>query len=412
MSSNPILYCYKNCVNSKLSQIISKLTNTKLEIASLEQMSQSNLEKLLKRSPTGLFPLLQIGDFFLSGSLAIARYLLEKNDAVFQVLVGKELQRKSSIDMWIDFVATNVWPFYDEVIGQITGKTETHQDLFTLAINDLIKVLTKINNHLTFRTFLVDNQISFCDLVLASSLYPYMTLVIDEKLRSDIPHLVRWYSYLANLKEVSAVVGVQRFCKITQKPTYVKKDAVQPSNTEVGQSESQKDTKKQAKENKTENKKPQTKPAVKKPEVKKEENSKPEVKQVAKETTGVVQLPTEKKKNPLDLLPPTPFDLDAFKREFLNTPEKKASLDGLLNNFDAEGWSFWYTYYQKSGEQGKISFRTCNLRSNILQNLDKFRRYTLAVFGVYGAEPNLDIEGVWMWRGKEIPEEVRKIKLI
>ena len=411
MSSNPILYCYKNCVNSKLPQIISRFTNTKLDIVNLEQMSQSNLDKLLKRSPTGLFPLLQIGDFFLSGSLAIARYLLERNDGVFQVLVGKELQRKSSIDMWTDFVATNVWPFYDEVIGQITGKTETHQDLFPLAITDLMQVLTKINNHLTFRTFLVDHQISFSDLVLACSLYPYLSLVIDEKLRNDIPHIVRWYSYVANIKEVSAVIGVQRYCKITQKPTYVKKETVQTPIPTVVQTETQKDNKKQAKENKAENKKPQTKPAGKKPEVKKEENPKTDVKQVAKETTEVIQLPTEKKKNPLDLLPPTPLDLDAFKREFLNTSEKKASLDGLLNNFDSEGWSFWYTYYQKSGEQGKISFRTCNLKSNLLQNLDKFRRYTLAVFGVYGAEPNLDIEGVWMWRGKEIPEEVRKNKI-
>ena len=369
--SNPTLYCYKNCVNSKLVQIICRFTNTKLEIVSLEKMSQTNLDKLLKRSPTGLFPLLQIGDFFLSGSVAIARFFLEKDEAVHEVLGGKDVQRRSSINMWIDFVSTNLWPFYDEIIGQILGKTETHQDLFSLAIGDLMQVLLKINNHLAFRTFVVDHQISFGDLVLATSLYPYFSLVVDENFRSTVPHLVRWYSFIANLKEVSGVIGVPRFCKVTQKPHHVKKQAtvhqphVKVENTFKEDKHAVKDSKN--------DKKPQSKQQpVNKVEAKKEEKPKAEAKPAI---TIETEVKVEKKKNPLDLLPPTPLDLDAFKREFLNTPDKKTSLDNLLNNFDAEGWSFWYTYYQKSGDQGKITFRTCNLKSNFLQKLDKFRKY-------------------------------------
>ena len=400
--SNPTLYCYKNCVNSKLVQIITRFTNTKLEIVNLEKMSKSNLDKLLKRSPTGLFPLLQIGDFFLSGSIAIARFFLERDEAVHEVLVGKDVQRRSSINMWIDFVSTNLWPFYDEIIGQILGKTETHQDLFSLAIGDLMQVLLKINNHLAFRTFVVDYQISFGDLVIATSLYPYFSLVVDEKLRANLPHLVRWYSFISNLKEVSAVIGVPRLCKVTQKPHHVKKEtAVHQQQVKVENTQNKE--KHAVKDSKTEKKADSKQQQDNKVEAKKEEKPKAEAKPpVTKEP----EVKVEKKKNPLDILPPTPLDLDAFKREFLNTTDKKTSLNNLLNNFDAEGWSFWYTYYQKSGDQGKILFRTCNLKSNFLQKLDKFRKYSFSAFGVYGTEPNLDVEGVWMWRGKEIPEEV------
>lgn len=408
MTSNPTLYLYKNCINSKLPLIISKSTNIKLDIVYLEKMSQSNLDKLLKRSPTGLFPLIQIGDFFLSGSLAIARYLLEKEVVYNEVLVGKDAKRKSSIDMWTDFVATNLWPFYDVIVGQVTGRTETHHELFNLAIEDLMQVLLKINNHLALRTFLVDYQISFCDLVLTTSLYPYFSLVIDEKLRAKIPHLVRWYSYVANLKEVTAVLGVPRFTKVTQKPNYIKNETIPVSES------FQKEIKKQErKDNKFGEKKKEEKQVGKKAEVKKEEKPNVEAKKEEKplpESTITITEDAEakaaKKKNPLDLLPPTTFDLDAFKREFLNTKEKKASLDNLWKNWDAEGWSIWYAYYQKSGDQGKISFKTCNLKSNFLQKLDKFRKYSFSTFGVYGAEPNMDVEGVWMWRGKDIPEEV------
>lgn len=40
--------------------------------------------------------------------------------------------------------------------------------------------------------------------------------------------------------------------------------------------------------------------------------------------------------------------------------------------------------------------------------MEKFRRYTFAVHGVYGAEPDLEVEGVWMWRGIDIPEELKE----
>ena len=42
-----------------------------------------------------------------------------------------------------------------------------------------------------------------------------------------------------------------------------------------------------------------------------------------------------------------------------------------------------------------------------MQRLDHFRKYAIAVHGVYGDEPNLDIKGVWLWRGTDIPFEMK-----
>ena len=50
---------------------------------------------------------------------------------------------------------------------------------------------------------------------------------------------------------------------------------------------------------------------------------------------------------------------------------------------------------------------TSNLRSGFLERLENFRKYAYGVHGVYGEEPNLEIRGVWMWRGKGIPFEMR-----
>jgi len=36
-------------------------------------------------------------------------------------------------------------------------------------------------------------------------------------------------------------------------------------------------------------------------------------------------------------------------------------------------------------------------------------RYGFGLHGIFGEEPNLEVRGVYMWRGTEIPEFVRTI---
>jgi elongation factor 1-gamma len=98
----------------------------------------------------------------------------------------------------------------------------------------------------------------------------------------------------------------------------------------------------------------------------------------------------KKMKNPLDELPKSPFVMDDFKREFVNSADKKACLEEhFWKKFDAQGWSIWKVYYQKYEGEGEKVFLTCNLKNGFLQRLDHFRKYSFAVHGVYGDEPNL-----------------------
>jgi len=36
------------------------------------------------------------------------------------------------------------------------------------------------------------------------------------------------------------------------------------------------------------------------------------------------------------------------------------------------------------------------------------RKYAFAVEGVHGDEPNLEIRGVWVWRGQGVPERIQE----
>ena len=42
-----------------------------------------------------------------------------------------------------------------------------------------------------------------------------------------------------------------------------------------------------------------------------------------------------------------------------------------------------------------------------LQRFDHFRKHAFGKLNMVGAEPNLDIKGVWCFRGTELPQEAK-----
>lgn len=40
--------------------------------------------------------------------------------------------------------------------------------------------------------------------------------------------------------------------------------------------------------------------------------------------------------------------------------------------------------------------------------MSEFRKWAFAVFGVYGEIPDLEFEGVWLWRGTEVPQQIKE----
>ena len=82
-------------------------------------------------------------------------------------------------------------------------------------------------------------------------------------------------------------------------------------------------------------------------------------------------------------------------------------MKAFWDKYDPEGWSLWKTVYDKYEGEGVVGYLTSNLKNGFLRNLDHFRKYAFAGFGVYGPEGKYDIKGVWLWRGTEIPAEIK-----
>jgi len=110
----------------------------------------------------------------------------------------------------------------------------------------------------------------------------------------------------------------------------------------------------------------------------------------------------------LDSLPPSTFNLFDFKTLFVNAKDKNEAVNFFFEHFDKTGYSIYHARYIKDETVGKVTFLTNNLMKSAIQKLDDMRKYAFAVAGVHGDEPNLEIRGVWVWRGVGVPERIKE----
>ena len=80
----------------------------------------------------------------------------------------------------------------------------------------------------------------------------------------------------------------------------------------------------------------------------------------------------------------------------------------MKKQYIPEDYTFWFFHYDKYGDEGKVQYKTENLMKGFLQRFDHFRKHALARCCILGEVPNLEIEGVWCFRGKTIPEEMHE----
>src|SRR3990167_1355521 len=90
-----------------------------------------------------------------------------------------------------------------------------------------------------------------------------------------------------------------------------------------------------------------------------------------------------------------------FKTKFMNSTDRAAVTEELLNTYDKQQFSFWFGKYDKHHSEGKELIATNNLLTNFAARVTDIgaSKHLLAVYGIYGDEPDLNLPGEWFWRG-------------
>lgn len=300
-----------------------------------------------KKSPLSRVPVLEtnMGPCVV-GSNAICRFLARmRND---KQLYGETLQQNGEVDMWLDFCANEV------EVPVLSWATQS--SVANKAKSDVTNALKAMNEHLKLRTYMVGERITVSDLCLCVVL-----CFAAKKFGWDLikPHteVFRWLETVCNQKTYKKI-----FPDCCGKPCAAPSSAAPAKPKEEGKADAKAD-----------------------------------------------EAAPPKPKCDLDLLPPTPLDLNEWKRVYSNTKDLKGvAMPWLWKNFDAAGYCFYYMKYEKLEGECTVPFLTSNQLGGFLQRIDNnFRKYSFGVIDVVGKDSSYDIQGVWMFRGQEIPQMMK-----
>jgi len=234
----------------------------------------------------------------------------------------------------------------------LTGRIpcESHHKL-NFIIGELKKKLEDYNRILEGRDFLVGKSVTLADIQLACYIAYPLSLAINPPFRNKVLNLMNWYYRVTAADgHFESVFGRIKLCTKVLAPPKPPKKVEQPK----------------------EQKKPKEEKKSDKPEV-----------------------------------APTKIDIDNFKRFILNSPNKVADLKKFITEeFERDNWSIWHLKYDIYKDEGAKLHVTSNLCGGFLDRAEACRRGAFGMHCVIGDEPNLEIEGVWMWRGLEIMPEL------
>lgn len=340
-------------------------------------------EEYKKLHPFGKVPVAETAEGPIYESNAISKYIARHANA--KTLLGANSLEEAYVDQWLDTIRQdlmNLAKFGGLIFGFPESYLKTKPSDFQANLAELVKVLKVVDGKIGKRQYLVGDNLTLADVTLVADAHYLFRYLFSEKERKELANLTAYYERIAALPEFRSVLG---------KVVYPERP-LPPVSGEKKDKKDDKDKKdkKDKKEEKKGDKKEEKK--EKKPEAKKDDDD------------DVVQEEKAKTYN----FPESKFDLFAFKTLYVNAPNKQDALNFLWDNFDENAFSFWHLTYDKLPSEGKKLFLTNNLMNGFIDRADACRKHSLGVHGVYGDEPDLDVKGVWMWRGTDILEPLKE----
>ncbi|KAL8134608.1 hypothetical protein AgCh_009580 [Apium graveolens] len=358
--------------NAWKTLIAAEYCAVKVELVKDFQMGVSNkTPEFLKMNPMGKIPVLETPDGAVFESNAIARYVARLNPD--NALFGSSPIDYAHVDQWIDFASLEVYTNLSRWGYPRMGYAVYLPPAEEAAIAGLKRALGALNTHLASNTYLVGHSVTLADIIMTCTLSFGFSRILTKGFTSEFPHVERYFWTMVNQPNFSKIMGEVK-----------QTDSVPPVPSAKKPTPAKETAKLKAKEEP------------------KKEVVKPKTEEVVEE-----EAPKPKAKNPLDLLPPSKMILDDWKRLYSNTKSnfREVAVKGFWDMYDPEGYSLWFCDY-KYNDENTVSFVTMNKVGGFLQRMDLARKYAFGKMLVIGSEPPYKVQGLWLFRGKEIPKFV------
>jgi len=359
-------------IKSLKTEMVARIVDSQVEINRVTESAKFPLE---------LLPVLETSNGNLCQSDAIAFYLASLNKS--SGVLGHGSFEEGLVQQWLTFGTEEIGYNLQLWLRPITGTANYNKELENAAKAGMTTALTILDNYLLNQTFLVGERVTLADLSVACALWDGYKTVFDPEYRASFPNVNRWFLTCINQSAFKEVAGELTLCSEVMDAAKISK----LKSTNAPKKESKKE------------KAQKVEKAV----------EKPKEKDVPKESESLEDMADEEKKekkapNPLDLLPPSTFILDAWKRFYSNNDEK-SSIEYFWQNYDPKGYSMWSCTYKYNDELTAI-FMSSNLIGGFFQRLERARKYAFGSVIITGEPNKSKITGYWIFRGADIPAEV------
>merc|ERR1711893_43097 len=335
------LYTYPDNFRADKIRAVANISGYKLDVASEYQHGVTNKTPEFQAKFFGKVPAFESGDVALCDDTAIAHFVGNA-----QTRGG---ERSADVLCWAGFAENTLLPSVAQWVWPALSIVQPNKAHMNDAKANLKAAFGFINDVLSKQTFLVGERITYADISCCLTLKSAFENVLTAEFRSGFPHVTRWFNTVMNQPGVKSVVGDVTMCEKEAQ------FAAKKYNEMAGKPQKEKAKKEPKKQEPKKEKKAEAKPAAA------AEPEKP------KEKSG-----------------------EHFWT--LITPEVKAN------------YSLWKGTYQYSHEL-TMPFMAANLIGGMFQRIEKLRKHAFSSVVVGGKTNDMNITGLWFWRGNSLAFE-------
>ena len=205
-------------ITVKKIEIAASYAGVELEIVDFDPNKASGevLKDFLKKSPSGLTPVLETEEGCLYEVNAILRYIGRFTDD--NKLYGNSLFEKALVDQYLDWSTLTLEPVYAQYIMPYLGYTIYNKKAHEQSFKSFKELLSILEERLKKSRYIVNGEITLPDIQVVSLLSFSFRYNFDEKLRKAYPALTKYYEDVANQENFKIRLGRPFLCKTALKP--------------------------------------------------------------------------------------------------------------------------------------------------------------------------------------------------
>jgi elongation factor 1-gamma len=197
--------------------VTADLVDVKVEVAYKTTAEWQADADMKAKNLTMRFPLLELdGGELVWESSAIAAHLARcvPDSGLF----GQSAFETGLVEQWICYTQSTLYPAGGPVAYAVLGHKVVAKEVYAEDLKTLKAHLKVLDSYLADKPFLVGENLTVADVVVALALLIPMQLVLDPAARSGMPHLTEWFEKCVGLPSFVRRLGYTKLCQVAMGP--------------------------------------------------------------------------------------------------------------------------------------------------------------------------------------------------